>query len=61
MGSRGQDIVGEASEQSMGGTLNQTLNQGFGEMGPCPRGSVEEETPETGIVGDGAPRQRERL
>lgn len=43
VGSRGQDVVGEASKQGMGGTLN----QGFGEMGPCPRGSVEEETLET--------------
>lgn len=57
MRSRGQDIIGEASKQSMGGTLNQR----FGEMGPCPRGSVEEETPETDIVGDRAPRQREIL
>lgn len=35
-GSRGQDVVGAASTQGMGGTLDQTLSQGFGEMGLVP-------------------------
>lgn len=57
VGSRGQDIVGQASKQGMGGTLN----QGFGKMGPYPSGRVKEETLKTDTVGDGAPRHREIL